>query len=147
MATSSGFKKDSYLTQNLPVENIDISRLNIPTSTITLADPKFQVTSPIDILIGSELFFSLLCFGQKKFGPSLPVLIKTRLGWIISGSLCLPTESSPVIGHSFHVCQIESEIEKFWELESIPRGLVHSKEEKGTENLLFAPLILATLFL
>uniref|UniRef100_A0A8D8VD93 Peptidase aspartic putative domain-containing protein n=1 Tax=Cacopsylla melanoneura TaxID=428564 RepID=A0A8D8VD93_9HEMI len=79
------------LTQNLPVENIDISRLNIPTSTITLADPKFQVTSPIDILIGSELFFSLLCFGQKKFGPSLPVLIKTRLGWIISGPLCLPT--------------------------------------------------------
>lgn len=54
---------------------IDKITLNLPTSTITidfklpshikLADPNFNISRPVDILIGAEIY-SLLCIGQFK---------------------------------------------------------------------------------
>lgn len=58
--------------------------MNIPKN-IQLADPQFNVPSQVQILIGADLFWRLMCVGQIR--PSLegPTIQKTHLGWIIAG--------------------------------------------------------------
>ncbi|KYM98837.1 hypothetical protein ALC62_10437, partial [Cyphomyrmex costatus] len=52
---------------------------------IQLADPQFNVSSEIDLLIGADHFWHLLCVGQIKSSPIQPILQKTRFGWILAG--------------------------------------------------------------
>ncbi|XP_072398266.1 uncharacterized protein [Diabrotica undecimpunctata] len=50
---------------NLPSITFDKKTLNIP-SNITLADPDFNISSPIDLLIGADIFWNLICIGQER---------------------------------------------------------------------------------
>ena len=72
------------ITNLQPDRRVNIASLNIP-SNVELADPRFYKPQKIDLLIGAGPFFDLMCVGQIKLGPSLPVLQKTSLGWIVTG--------------------------------------------------------------
>lgn len=61
--------------------------LNIP-KRFNLADISFYKGGEVDIIIGAELFYNLLCIGQHRLGDGLPILQRTRLGWVVSG--CVP---------------------------------------------------------
>nr|CAI5866062.1 unnamed protein product [Callosobruchus analis] len=69
---------------------IDMKKLNMPRN-VALADPNVHVPSRISMLIGEDLFYNLLCIGQTKLGPGMPILQRTRLGWIVSG--CIPNDA------------------------------------------------------
>ncbi|XP_049886737.1 uncharacterized protein LOC126381284 [Pectinophora gossypiella] len=71
----------------LPHNYIPTHTWHIPTKQAhTLADPTFFIPSSIDLLIGAELFYSILLTGRIKLGSCLPFLIETTLGWVVSGS-------------------------------------------------------------
>lgn len=54
------------ITQFLPANQLDLDELQIPDG-ITFADPaKFDQPSAVDLLIGAEVFFELLCIGKIK---------------------------------------------------------------------------------
>ncbi|XP_066152747.1 uncharacterized protein [Euwallacea fornicatus] len=99
---------------------VDVSQLNIP-SNITLADPEFSKPGPIDLLIGSKLFYGLLCVGQISLGSCNPILQKTRFGWIVSGSIVQPGSSNSICNLSVNSRQsgpnIDFDLKKFWEVE------------------------------
>lgn len=67
-----------------PQRPINISGWNIPAN-IKLADNKFNIPGPIDLLMGADLFWDLLMVGRIKL-ENQPNFIKTKLGWIVSGS-------------------------------------------------------------
>ncbi|KAG5316089.1 RTXE polymerase, partial [Pseudoatta argentina] len=52
---------------------------------IKLADPNFNVPASIDMLIGAESFWRLICAGQIKQSKNQPTLQNTHFEWIISG--------------------------------------------------------------
>ena len=64
-----------------PEPELDISTWNMPAN-IALADESFHKAKPIDVLIGTEVFFELLSVGQIKLGSDLPMLQKNtcRMG-------------------------------------------------------------------
>lgn len=65
--------------------SIDRSYFNLP-ERISLADRQFHESYVVDMLIGVDTFWNLLCVGQIK--PSRhPLLHKTQLGWIVTGKL------------------------------------------------------------
>lgn len=68
----------------VPSTPIDVSELNIPKN-IRLADPHFHIPGVVDILIGAGVFWELLCVGQLRLGDCLPILQKTKLGWVVAG--------------------------------------------------------------
>ncbi|KAH8320319.1 hypothetical protein KR067_006409, partial [Drosophila pandora] len=72
------------ITDLHPSFSLDVSSWNIP-SNLTLADPQFFRPQRIDLLIGASLFYDLLCVGQIQLSAGLPVLQKTRLGWVVCG--------------------------------------------------------------
>ncbi|XP_062138807.1 uncharacterized protein LOC133847651 [Drosophila sulfurigaster albostrigata] len=74
----------STITNSHPNFPIDIDGWAIP-SNIQLADPAFNRPQRVDLLIGASLFYGLLCDGQIDLGDGLPILQKTRLGWIVAG--------------------------------------------------------------
>ncbi|XP_033179632.1 uncharacterized protein LOC112213770 [Bombus impatiens] len=75
------------ITHRIPSQPIDRSTLHIPRN-IKLADPRFHVPSPIDVLLNSGATLSSMCVGQINLtGPDEPDLClqKTRFGWVIGG--------------------------------------------------------------
>ncbi|XP_036320453.1 uncharacterized protein LOC118734966 [Rhagoletis pomonella] len=74
------------ITTLQPETNLSNVKWNIPAN-IQLADPSFFRPQKIDLLIGVSLFFELLCVGQICLKQGLPILQKTRLGWIVAGKV------------------------------------------------------------
>lgn len=124
------------ITSNIPSLSFDPTILNIPKN-ISLADPHFNQSGPIDLLIGADTFWDLLCIGQIKLGINLPVMQKTKLGWIISG---------PILSNNQHISQnsthchftktseLENKLTKFWELETYKQTKFLSGEELSCEE-------------
>ncbi|XP_072400762.1 uncharacterized protein [Diabrotica undecimpunctata] len=115
-----GFKKTvSFLivpqiTGVIPSQNIPTTRLNIPKH-LRLADPGFHKPGKIDLLLGVDIFYELLCVGQIRLGPNLPLLQKTKLGCVLD---------------------ISQQLEKFWQIEEVPDGQeVLSKEDIECEQI------------
>lgn len=58
-----------------------------------MADPQCDEPNGIDLLIGSELFWEILCQDQIKIIYNLLILHKTKLGWIVAGRINQMVES------------------------------------------------------
>lgn len=101
------------ITENLPTMTLDKAHLDIPKN-LTLADPEFNATDKVDMLIGAGLFWELTCIGHIKQISGL-VLQKTKLGWIAAGNISLPTTLQSKI--NLHTASIEKGLQRLWELE------------------------------
>ncbi|XP_018375244.1 PREDICTED: uncharacterized protein LOC108769012 [Trachymyrmex cornetzi] len=122
----------SEITGQLPTQYIDRQDLQIPTN-IRLADPSFHIPSNIDVLIGADYFWSLLCIGQLKVGGNQLTMQKTKLGWIAVGPWKSNISKSIKcnLNRSF---DIDSNLTKFWEIEETEAKETWSEEEKECER-------------
>lgn len=68
----------------MPSLAINRSLIKIP-SEVFLADPLFYEPAEIDILIGAEYFYDLLCACRIRITGQSAMLQETELGWILSG--------------------------------------------------------------
>uniref|UniRef100_A0A6P7H172 Uncharacterized protein LOC114349075 n=1 Tax=Diabrotica virgifera virgifera TaxID=50390 RepID=A0A6P7H172_DIAVI len=106
-----GFRKNvSFLivppiTEMIPSQNIPTTRLNIPKH-LRLADPGFHKPGKIDLLLGVDIFYELLCVGQIRLGPNLPLLQKTKLGWLVNGKMSFIGNTSNITSCNLSVVDI-----------------------------------------
>ncbi|XP_063931903.1 uncharacterized protein LOC135143931 [Zophobas morio] len=114
------------ITEPLPLNSFSAQQLSIP-NTLNLADPTFNISGPIDLLIGSELFLDILTAGKILLKPLL-YLHNTTLGWILSGPLSVGfSKEFPASNNTScnnNTVTINSDLEnlskqvaKFWETE------------------------------
>ncbi|KYN24375.1 hypothetical protein ALC57_04022 [Trachymyrmex cornetzi] len=122
----------SDITGPLPNVIIDKERLQIP-SNIRLADPSFHLPSRVDILIGADSFWNLLCVGQIKVGREQLIMQKTKLGWIAAGPLGISSTNTVKCNLSKHI-DINDQLLKFWELEEYCNQKPLSNEERQCEE-------------
>ncbi|XP_065093592.1 uncharacterized protein LOC135714203 [Ochlerotatus camptorhynchus] len=90
------------LTISLPSHHIDVTRWRIPRN-LPLADPQFNISQKIDMIIGAELFYSLLEHQQISVATGYPLLQKTVLGYIVCGKVVDPAPDPQAV-QSSHVC-------------------------------------------
>lgn len=125
------------ITGPLPNFRVSMKDLRIP-SNITLADPTFNTIGPIDMLIGADCFWHLLCVGQIKLGENSPVLQKSKLGWIVSGKVAEQLHSSrnnlTIMCNLSKRDEIDRQLSRFWEIEECTSGKPHSPEEIACEK-------------
>lgn len=103
------------ITSKLPAFTIKRNAYNIPRN-VKMADPHFNVSSKIDILIGAELFWDLLCVGQVRSSIEHPTLQKTQLGWILTGKLVnssKPTQRIQSLYASITSTQLHDQLSHF----------------------------------
>jgi len=116
--------------------NVDIGSWNIPKN-IQLADPRFYASQREDLLIGAILLFELLCVGQIKLPPGLPLIQKTRLGWVVSGGYGLSNDSALMSSQDVLLSSRENSFDRlddllrrFWEVESCTEPIIRATKEE-----------------
>lgn len=119
------------ITKALPSKLINTNHINLPTG-VQLADPSFGVPSAIDILVGAETFWSVICNNSIDLGKNQPKLYETKLGWLVSGYIAGPKSS-----HHCHFLNQEESLSRFWELDSILPKHSLTTEERECENLFY----------
>ena len=122
------------ITKVLPSSYVDMNNIPIP-SGLRLADPTFNIPSVIDILVGAEIFWSVIGTAIIDLGKRMPKLCDTKFGWIVSGSV----SQLRSFKKSSHLCNFTHSIEtpdltKFWELDAISPKHCLSQEERDCES-------------
>lgn len=140
------------ITGHLPPVKLNCQAWQIP-SHLTLADPLFMEPSEADLLIGSDLYYSLLTQGMFQLGRGLPTMLNTHLGWILGGVFSQPkkgnpyshlsTASAPASVSLFvqnqtsnsELDSLNNVLEKFWEIEELSAKIPLSSEDEFVEKL------------
>ena len=117
----------------IPSQHIDRSTLEIPKN-IKLADPRFHVPGPIDVLLSSGTILASMCVGQINLTQPDELelrLQKTRFGWVIGGS---PTYQ--IATNAFHVSTtaLQADLTWFWEIDEGPPIQHLSEAERRCEE-------------
>lgn len=120
------------LTVSLPTRRVDVSAWNIPKH-LPLAEPQFNVSHGIDLIIGAELFSILLQAEQITFNDNLPVLQKTSLGYVFAGKVSVCT-SAPLACLVSTFDNLDAQVKKFWEVENFDHGKTFTVEEQQCED-------------
>lgn len=131
--TTLSFLVTSKITDNLPLVSINMSEMHIPKN-LNLADPYFHRSSKIDMLIGAEIYYDLLCIGEIKPSNYGPTLQKTKLGWIVSGRTNSLKYNTTASCHFTTNEQLDNQLTKFWDIEEITHKQLFSPEEAQCEN-------------
>lgn len=122
------------ITQFLPANQLDLDELQIPDG-ITLADPEFDQPSAVDLLIGAEIFFDLLCIGKIKLAEDQPIWQKTVLGWIVSGPFMMRDRSRKSTWcHLVINDELNANLSRFWQIEHNGRQNTRTPEERFCEE-------------
>ncbi|XP_018407682.1 PREDICTED: uncharacterized protein LOC108783580 [Cyphomyrmex costatus] len=123
------------ITERLPNVTIDKSIFKIPPN-LPIADPNFNQSTDIEVLLGAEIFWSTLCVGQIKETAEHPLLQKTLFGWVLSGrypGITTPIETVHCNVTTNHL-NLERAIERFWQTEQISTTPVLTAEERQCET-------------
>ena len=117
------------LTQNVPSKTFLIHGL-LHMKTVELADPTFNKTGSIDLILGSEIIEDIFLDGKFE-EPNGLKFRNTMFGWVASGKH--PQRYSPSFTTFF--CINETfDLKKFWELEELPPAEKFLQEEIDCEK-------------
>ncbi|XP_067209986.1 uncharacterized protein [Linepithema humile] len=135
----NGFKAElncfvlRQITQELPTTTIKNADIHIPTG-IKLADPEFMESAKIDLLLGVEVFWNLICVGQIKATDTQPCWQKTQLGWIAAGKFLTRQCSNLTLCNLTANEELNHAMRRFWEIEQGARNDQLTLEERNCEE-------------
>lgn len=126
------------ITSNLPDTQIS-EEVKQKMKAFVLADPTFDLPSPIDILIGADLFPQLMTGDNFSLGQNLPTAVGTVLGYVLMGKApILSAQESNLPTHLTLLftqdVQLNETLLKFWQSEEPPTHQVLSDEDKLCEE-------------
>ncbi|GFV16474.1 integrase catalytic domain-containing protein [Trichonephila clavipes] len=107
------------LTAPLPTEKINETHFS-HLKNACLADPKFFISNNIDMILGSDYFFSILLPGQITCSQSNLIAQNSIFGFLISGKLTESLNSNSMLNLHINGTNIDNQLKQFWELEEIP---------------------------
>ncbi|XP_055633446.1 uncharacterized protein LOC129773819 [Toxorhynchites rutilus septentrionalis] len=120
------------VTSDTPAVSYNTANWKIPKS-VSLADPEFNVSRRIDIIIGAGHFYTLLRDGRIKLFHNLPILVETVFGWIVAGRMESNDLGEKVACHVAQIPSIDDQLERFWNLEDVS-GTNYSVDEQQCED-------------
>lgn len=112
------------LVNNLPTASFSIQNWDY-IDNLKLADPHFNKSGPIDLLLGAEIYSELILNGVIK-SDNFPVAQQTRVGWILCGNV-----------KTFNCFVILNDLEnmtRFWETEEISDITTLTNEDQHCED-------------
>ena len=110
------------------------STLTEPFADLTLADPSFFKSGPIDVLLGVNISLPLLRGKLLQYGDKNPFAVKSDLGWIISGNVNFQSNKAASIQVNNIRIDTDTLVKSFWELDSVPTASRLTDDEKACED-------------
>lgn len=136
------------ITELCPRFRINKKSLQIPHS-IELADPTFDTPSPIDMLLGADIYYKILSGHMLQINDQSLTLVGTHFGYVLSGLIppnALLKDQNIRDSHVNNCLLLQGQIdepkldhllEKFWLLEDIPNSVNTklSPDDQIVENI------------
>jgi hypothetical protein len=136
------------VTGNLPSSRIDRDEVNIPIEYF-LADPTFNQSQPVDMLLGNLVDNAIKMKGSKIVNLQDELTLnETKLGWTISGAIASGSNtrhsstavSSSTFLSSFAISKVKDEelnstLERFFQVEDVDSSPKLSPNERYCEEL------------
>ena len=123
------------VTCNLPVSSVPFNPEWNHIANLKLADPTFGSPGKIDILLGVDIFASVLQQGRRFGSPGTPTAFKTKFGWVLAGQTELPRIPHDIVAHHVTMVSCDDMLHKFWEIESIENpNAILTPEEKAVQR-------------
>ncbi|XP_058840578.1 uncharacterized protein LOC131696067 [Topomyia yanbarensis] len=118
------------LTAALPCQRFSVS--NMPyLEGLQLADPQFNKPASTDIILGADMFLSILQSGQIKDHNGNPMAQRSIFGWMVTGKIskqeCAHTYHSVI--NLQHEVDIDRTLRLFWEDQELHSLKQHTKDE------------------
>ncbi|KAL4083557.1 hypothetical protein QTP88_028873 [Uroleucon formosanum] len=104
------------ITGDLPKQSLS-SGIKDRYSNLALADPHFDVSSPVDLLLGGDVYASIMDGRKVSIDNALPSAFSSIFGWILIGPV---SDSETRAYQSLPVCMtlsLECLMDKFWQVE------------------------------
>ncbi|XP_058840964.1 uncharacterized protein LOC131696441 [Topomyia yanbarensis] len=121
----------------LPGQSFPVDHWNIPDD-LFLADPGFNRSSSIDLLISNEHFFTFFTSaGRIELSKSLPLLVESVFGWLVSGAANSGKPPNDAFMYNIlavPLVSLEAKLERFWKMEELPVRSDRSPQEKECEE-------------
>ncbi|XP_053699438.1 uncharacterized protein LOC128746414 [Sabethes cyaneus] len=123
------------LTATLPCQQFSASDM-LYLKGLQLADPRFNKSSTVDVILGADVFLSILRSGQVKNLNGIPVAQRSIFGWMVEGRIskqeCLHTNHSVINVHQGF--DIDRTLRMFWEDQELRNSQPLTEEEKRVIN-------------
>lgn len=103
---------------------------------LPLADPEFAIPGAIDLILGADVYGTLLCGSIKRGSSNAPVAQETSFGWIVSEpAIYTSTPSCPV---SFGIrsaknIDLHEELQTFWLQEEVLSSAINRRNPDEIE--------------
>ncbi|KAJ8723327.1 hypothetical protein PYW08_003239 [Mythimna loreyi] len=115
--TDFKFSTDVVIMNNL-IKNLPNETFAKPswqhTAHLCLADPDYNISRPVDLLLGAEIYANILLEGLIRGQTSSePLAQQTHLGWLLCGGNTSTSFQCNVISHNVE------DIQQFWTIEDI----------------------------
>lgn len=104
---------------------------------LQLADGDPTSSDPIDIIIGADLYGSILRSGIRTRSLHEPVAQNFIFGWILSRPMSQQSSAKSISLHTHHCLMIDDlndQLKRFWEIEELPSPTHLSPEELRCQN-------------
>lgn len=112
---------------------------------LELADSSYygEASMLIDVLIGSDYYWELVT-GNVCKGPTGPIALHTKLGWVLSGPTTQGDSDQCTVNlsvthilsaeaDSVEMCPLDEQLKSYWDLESL--GIHEGNDESMYEQL------------
>ncbi|XP_061718193.1 uncharacterized protein LOC133525819 [Cydia pomonella] len=100
---------------------------------LALADPEFHKPQPVDMILGEDILMDIIRDGIVRGKPGTPTAINSVFGYLLGGKVNFtPNVSTP--RHACFTSFDNDNLQKFWELESVPEMRSYTPEEKLCES-------------
>nr|XP_037877020.1 uncharacterized protein LOC119630728 [Bombyx mori] len=100
---------------------------------LKLADPDFHTPQPVEMLLGADILSHVLLGNTIVGPPGTPIAMNSVFGYLLLGKLDLDFS----VPTSFQVCFSSFDndnLQRFWELESIPEKRSYTPDEELCES-------------
>ncbi|XP_073819973.1 uncharacterized protein [Musca autumnalis] len=122
------------VTGNVPTHSFNyVERNKLPN--LKFADPEFYRSSPIDVLIGGNLYPIILLGGVEHGILGSLVAQETVFGWIVTGPTTNSTARHTIRASHCTRVSIDKQLARFWEIEEIQTKQPVSEEDIICENI------------
>ena len=123
------------VTSELPLRPITFDRQWTHLSGLQLADPNFGIPGYVDILLGMDVFSSVLLHGRRTGTPGSPSAFQTCFGWVLAGAVSDGGPEEHVVSYHASLHTGDDLLRAFWEIEDRnPRQSLLSLDEESAVN-------------
>ncbi|XP_075157958.1 uncharacterized protein LOC142231226 [Haematobia irritans] len=122
------------ITGNVPTHQMHVNvPLDLPQ--LPFADPEFYRSKQVDILLGGDLYPSILRSGVRHGIFDTLVAQETIFGWIVTGPTAKRESRVDVRVSHFTKVTLDEQLTRFWELEEVPKRAVLSEDDIKCEEI------------